>query len=244
MKPLSLSERLNQFATDQDDLSRRGEKNLAAEAAQAIDSLTAERDQLAAQAEELKAMHVDALGDGWYDGYLACKKDVSNDHFDIDTVNDSDVLEWSEHYESEHRYSKSIADIRAKAVMNFAEVPRMAYLSGGVTAELTVYDVYQSARNHVKANYGYDTQPWDDDDATAVRTELQPISTAPKSDMIMLDAGFGFLTAGHWNETEQCWVYAAINCNDGEGHDMYFENEYEKNPVGWLPIPRIDKGGD
>ncbi|MGI2056198.1 hypothetical protein ACRN9T_03245 [Shewanella baltica] len=116
MKPLSLSERLNQFATDQDDLSRRGEKNLAAEAAQAIDLLTAERDQLAAQAEELKAMHVDALGDGWYDGYLACKKDVSNEHFDIDTVNDSDVLEWSEHYESEHQYSKSIADIRAKAI--------------------------------------------------------------------------------------------------------------------------------
>lgn len=116
MKPLSLSERLNQFATDQDDLSRRGEKNLAAEAAQAIDSLTAERDQLAAQAEELKAMHVDALGDGWYDGYLACKNDVSNEHFDIDTVNDSDVLEWSEHYESEHRYSKSIADIRAKVL--------------------------------------------------------------------------------------------------------------------------------
>lgn len=119
MKPLSLSERLNQFATDQDDLSRRGEKNLAAEAAQTIDLLTAERDQLAAQAEELKAMHVDAIGDGWYDGYLACKKDVSNEHFDIDTVNDSDVLEWSEHYESEHRYSKSIADIRAKAIRKF-----------------------------------------------------------------------------------------------------------------------------
>lgn len=55
MKPLSLSERLNQFATDQDDLSRRGEKNLVAEAAQAIDSLTAERDQLATQVEMLKS---------------------------------------------------------------------------------------------------------------------------------------------------------------------------------------------
>lgn len=55
MKPLSLSERLNQFATDQDDLSRRGEKNLAAEAAQAIDSIIAERDQLATQVEMLKS---------------------------------------------------------------------------------------------------------------------------------------------------------------------------------------------
>ena len=53
MKPLSLSERLNQLATDQDDLSRRGEKNLAAEAAQVIDSLTTERDQLASQVEML-----------------------------------------------------------------------------------------------------------------------------------------------------------------------------------------------
>lgn len=78
----------------------------------------------------------------------------------------------------------------------------------------------------------------------AVATELHPMSTAPRSDMIMLDAGLGFLTTGHWNETEQCWVYAAVNCNDGEGHDMYFENEYEKNPVGWLHIPRIDKGGE
>ncbi|ACK47135.1 hypothetical protein Sbal223_2645 [Shewanella baltica OS223] len=176
MKPLSLSERLNQFAADQDDLSRRGEKNLAAEAAQAIDSLTAERDQLAALAEELKAMPVDALGDGWYDRYLACKKDVSNEHFDIDTVNDCDVLEWSEHYESEHRYSKSIADIRAKAVMDFAEVTRGAYLSGFVTPKLTIYDVYQSARNHVKDNYAYDTQPWDDDNATTARNALSEIS--------------------------------------------------------------------
>ncbi len=115
MKPLSLSERLKQFATDQDDLSRRGEKNLAAEAAQAIDLLTAEHDQLARELEEVKAMYVDAIGDGWYDGYLACKNDVSNESFDIDTVKDSDVLQWSEHYESEHRYSKSIADIRASA---------------------------------------------------------------------------------------------------------------------------------
>lgn len=54
MKPLSLSERLNQFATDQDDLSRRGEKNLAAEAAQEIDTLIAERKQLTMQVDKLK----------------------------------------------------------------------------------------------------------------------------------------------------------------------------------------------
>ena len=56
MKPLSLSEKLKQFATDQDGLSRRGEKNLAAEAAQAIDLLTAERDLLETQLKELEAI--------------------------------------------------------------------------------------------------------------------------------------------------------------------------------------------
>lgn len=69
----------------------------------------------------------------------------------------------------------AVNDIRAKAIMEFAEVPRVAYLSGGVTAELTVYDVYQSARNHVKDNYGYDTKAWDDDDATTARNALNEI---------------------------------------------------------------------
>lgn len=156
--------------------------DLLIEAQNQVTALTAERDQLVNELEEVKAMFVDAIGDGWYDGYLACKNDVSNEHFDIDAVKDHDVLEWSEHYESEHRYSKSIADIRAKAVMNFAEVNRGAYLSGFVTADLTVYDVYQSARNHVKDNYGYDTKPWDDDDATTARNAIKDIRIAAIGD--------------------------------------------------------------
>lgn len=146
MKQLSLSERLNQFATDQDDLSRRGEKNLAAEAAQAIDSLTAERDQLAAQVEALKQ--------GVY--HFNCS------HGDLNPLLKA-VMESPK---------QCLDYIRAKAVMNFAELPRETYLSGDVTAELTVYDVYQSARNHVKANYGYDTKAWDDDDATTASNSL------------------------------------------------------------------------
>lgn len=138
---------------------------IAVKTAETLKTVTAEREQLASELEEVKALLVDAIGDGWYDGYLACKNYVSNEHFDIDTVKDSDVLQWSQHYESEHRYSKSISDIRAKAVMKFAEVPQGAYLSGFVTAELTVYDVYQSARNHVKDNYGYETNPWTGEDA-------------------------------------------------------------------------------
>ncbi|MCT8871596.1 hypothetical protein [Shewanella xiamenensis] len=67
--------------------------------------------------------------------------------------------------ESPSLLADAVNETRAKAVMNFAEVNRGAYLSGFVTADLTVYDVYQSARNHVKDNYGYDTKPWVGDDA-------------------------------------------------------------------------------
>ena len=132
--------------------------------------------QLEAELEEVKALFVDAIGDGWYDGYMERIKDEKDEDDNTCSFNSEDVMHWSERYESEHRYAKSIADIRAKAVMNFAELPRGAYLSGCVTAELTVYDVYQSARNHVKDNYGYDTQPWDDDNATTARNALSEIS--------------------------------------------------------------------
>jgi len=73
------------------------------------------------------------------------------------------------------------------------------------------------------------------------KLKLQDMKTAPKNDMILVDAGYGFLTVAHWNETEKCWVYAALNCNDGDGHDMYFENEYETKLVGWMPIPRVSR---
>lgn len=88
---------------------------IAVKTAETLKNMTAERYKLASEFEEVKALLVDAIGDGWYDGYLACKNDVNNESFDIDTVEDSDVLQWSEHYESEHRYAKSIADIRAEA---------------------------------------------------------------------------------------------------------------------------------
>ena len=71
--------------------------------------------QLTEQIEELKSHLVDALGDGFYDGYWKCVEHAKDDNFDSFDINEVDVLEQSEEYESEHRYSKSIADIRAKA---------------------------------------------------------------------------------------------------------------------------------
>lgn len=156
MSQLALSERLKKFATDQDDLSRRGEKNLAAEAAHAIDSLTVERDQLAAQAncftKIMKEIH-DELDDSDSDPIPSALWDL-----------------WRKAPE------QSLTDIRAKAVMHFAEVCRGAYLDGFVSAELTIYDLYQSARNHVKDNYAHESNLWDDETALTARNSLTELT--------------------------------------------------------------------
>ena len=90
-----------------------------------IVALTAERDQLTQQVEELKAMQVDALGDGWCDGYLQCKKDAEAESetvfSTVEDLTEIDVIQMSEDYESNHRYSKSINDIKIKAVCEFKD---------------------------------------------------------------------------------------------------------------------------
>lgn len=118
-------------------------------ACEKLEAITAERDQLMSQVEALKQ--------GVYH--------FNRSHGDLNPLFKA-VTESPK---------QCLADIRAKAVMNFAEVNRGAYLSGFVTAELTVYDVYQSARNHVKDNYGYETSPWDGVDSTIARNALNEL---------------------------------------------------------------------
>jgi hypothetical protein len=125
-----------------------------------LELLTAERDQLSSQVEELKSQIVDAVGDGFYDGYLKCASDAKSESIYIDEVDDDCVMEESERYESNHHYAKSIADIRAEAVMDFAKQVRGAYLCGAVPAELTVYDLFQTARNYAKDSYQHESEPW------------------------------------------------------------------------------------
>lgn len=72
--------------------------------------------QLEAELEEVKALFVDAIGDGWYDGYMERIKDEKDEDDNTCSFNSEDVMHWSERYESEHRYAKSIADIRAKVL--------------------------------------------------------------------------------------------------------------------------------
>jgi hypothetical protein len=128
-------------------------------------NLEKEIEQLKSEAEELKAQLVDAIGDGFYDGYWKCVEHAKEDSFDSYAINDSYILQLSEQHESEHHYVKSIDDIRAYAVMDFAGACRGAYLTGLVPTELTIYDLYQTARNHVKDNYNHESMPWSGDDA-------------------------------------------------------------------------------
>lgn len=94
---------------------------IAVKTAETLKNVTALRDQLQNELEEVKALFVDAIGDGWYDGYMERIKDEKNEDDDTCAFNSEDVMHWSERYESEHRYAKSIADIRAKAVRDFAK---------------------------------------------------------------------------------------------------------------------------
>ncbi|MCL1088026.1 hypothetical protein L2744_00065 [Shewanella profunda] len=125
-------------------------------ACEKLEAITAERDQLAAYVERFNKTMAD----------LSVDADDSDD----------DPIPCSLWELFEVTPKQCLNHVRAKAVMNFAELPRDVYLSGTVTAELTVYDVYQLARYHLKANYGYDTQPWDDDDATTARNALNELS--------------------------------------------------------------------
>lgn len=127
--------------------------------------ITAERDQLAAQVEMLQSF----ISQQAIPNLLVLSDDYPQCLGINSAITDANEL-------VKMAPDKCLSDIRAKAVMNFAELPRDVYLSGGVTAELTVYDVYQLARYHVKANYGYDTQPWDDDGATTARNALNELS--------------------------------------------------------------------
>lgn len=70
-------------------------------------------------------------------------------------------------------------------------------------------------------------------------TPLNPMETAPKDKPILLDVGLPYLVVGVWHQVHKEWVYEAFHMDsyNGELVDAYFESEYEKEPLGWLPIP-------
>lgn len=72
--------------------------------------------------------------------------------------------------------------------------------------------------------------------------KLQPIETAPRDRCILLHAGYPWLVVGHYNEYHQEWVYASLQAQkmDTGDSDHYFENEHDKKPLGWMPLPEIN----
>lgn len=71
----------------------------------------------------------------------------------------------------------------------------------------------------------------------------QPIETAPKNNVILLNVGLPWAVAGIWNATNQAWCYANLQESGdiAEFNDTYFENEHEKAPKGWMPMPEIKR---
>ncbi len=249
-KAQEVADELRLFSIDQDNLSRRGEKSLAAEASETINRLLVEnsnQSELISKLDEYTSMfieesqeiieHLEACGgrnhilladsvkriadnlieilnaqsqphaddlaidnfaaamktkmaaarakgrSGW-DNRKACSGEMlagelvahlskNNPGSFEDVANFAMMLH--QRNESPALLLEAVNAIKAKSVMNFAEVNRGAYLSGFVPAELTVYDVYQSARNHVKDNYDHKTAIWADDDATTARNAIVEI---------------------------------------------------------------------
>lgn len=62
-------------------------------------------------------------------------------------------------------------NVRASAVMEFAEIIAGAYIGGFINNHPTVYDIYRSAQNHVKDHYQIETDVWDDEHAKESRSD-------------------------------------------------------------------------
>jgi len=70
----------------------------------------------------------------------------------------------------------------------------------------------------------------------------QPIETAPKNKAILLDVGLPWPVYGIFNTMNDEFSYADIQAENFENAtDIYFQTDYEKNPVAWMPLPDIAK---
>lgn len=96
----------------------------------------------------------------------------------------------------------SPSNIQAEAVMSFVNMIRGAFSSGFVDNNPTVYDIYRSAQNHVKDNYGIDTENWDDELANTSRNQpgklKQLINDLDKAVKTLKNAGFEDKGGEYW----------------------------------------------
>jgi len=72
----------------------------------------------------------------------------------------------------------------------------------------------------------------------AAADKWQPMATAPKNVLILLDVG-GRAAQGIYSKVDEKWKYAnlQIGLYMGKWEDVYFENEHTEIPSGWMPMP-------
>lgn len=72
-----------------------------------------------------------------------------------------------------------------------------------------------------------------------MKTEWQPMETAPKNTPIILDVGYPWAVVGVWNAPGESWCYSSLQATGDIAafNDTWFENEHEKAPKGWMPLP-------
>ena len=68
-------------------------------------------------------------------------------------------------------FDKELNQIKADAVMDNARNIAGAYCAGFIDNHPTTYDIYRTAQNYVKDNYGIDTEVWDDEHAKQSRED-------------------------------------------------------------------------
>ena len=71
----------------------------------------------------------------------------------------------------------------------------------------------------------------------------QPMEIAPKDTTIILDVGLPWAVFGVWNAPSEAWCYANLQATGDipAFSDTYFENEHEKAPKAWMPMPEIKR---
>jgi len=70
----------------------------------------------------------------------------------------------------------------------------------------------------------------------------QPMDTAPKEGMILLDIGKPCAVVGEWGEFEEEFVFAGIRFNhvDGKWIDPYFVTQTATEAKAWMPLPEVE----
>ncbi len=69
------------------------------------------------------------------------------------------------------------------------------------------------------------------------------LTTDPPKNMtaFLADVGLPWPVVAAWNGTDECYVYANVQCGMYHAiyNDTYFESEQEKTVTRWMPMPNL-----